>query len=110
MRRTGWRSGRISSLKRSFMTTITLEVPDDLAVWLNAERQHVPELLRRAFVQEIENQAESGAAPIHREVINFLALNRRAGLFAGEHVKSVLDGEDGHRGAGFVGGAAYVGQ
>jgi hypothetical protein len=60
------------------MTTITLEVPDELAAQVAALHGRLPDLLARALKSEPAekkdraNEAEA-SAPLYREVIDFLA-------------------------------------
>ncbi len=59
------------------MTTITLEVPEDLAVQLAALRGRLPELLAKAFQPQPPHtrvaNGNSQAAPLYREIVDFLA-------------------------------------
>ena len=60
------------------MTTITLEVPDDLAQRLTAERERLPEMLRWALAQWPPRMAQRPASSLSPtlafdEMIEFLA-------------------------------------
>jgi hypothetical protein len=62
------------------MTTITLEVPDELAAQVAALRGRLPDLLARALKSEpVEKKDRADGAeapaPLYREVIDFLATN-----------------------------------
>jgi hypothetical protein len=64
----------------SFMTTVTLEVPDELAVRLSSLSGRLPELLSRLLDSQPANGASSafvaGAGdPAYNELIDFLASN-----------------------------------
>jgi hypothetical protein len=59
------------------MTTITLEVPDELAAQLNALPESLPELIREAVAARVaqRERASGGSAtgqPLYQELIDFL--------------------------------------
>ena len=59
------------------MTTITLEVPDDLAAQLKIDAVLLPEFVREAVEAKLAKQfeastSESSGRPIHQEIIDFL--------------------------------------
>ncbi|MFN0122316.1 MAG: hypothetical protein ACKV2V_17610 [Blastocatellia bacterium] len=58
------------------MATITLEVPDDLAMSLNMQPDRIPDLLRRAFslsAKELPaNRQAAAQQPVYREMIALL--------------------------------------
>jgi hypothetical protein len=57
------------------MTTITLEVPDDLAAQFKANPARLPALIREAVAEKLALSANGATAviPIYQEIINFLA-------------------------------------
>jgi hypothetical protein len=60
------------------MTTITLEVPDELAAQLNAVQDHLPALLYEVLVSARNNKAVGSLSrgrihPAYREMVDFLA-------------------------------------
>ncbi len=60
------------------MTTITLEVPDELAAQVAASRGRLPDLLARALKSEPAGKKDradetEASAPLYREIIDFLA-------------------------------------
>lgn len=60
------------------MTTITLEVPDELAARLDPLRDRLPELLSKLLEsrqadRETEDSIAEITAPVYQEVIDFLA-------------------------------------
>jgi len=59
------------------MTTITVEVPDDLAAQLKALPEPLPELIREAVVARVGQRGRASTAtraghPIYQELIDFL--------------------------------------
>ena len=66
------------------MTTITLEVPDELAAQLKIDAALLPEFVREAVEAKLAKQfqsstGESSVRPIHQEIIDFLAAGPTAG-------------------------------
>lgn len=62
------------------MTTITLEVPDELAAQVVALGGRLPDLLTKALKSEIPTKKEQSnrsgvSAPLYREITDFLASN-----------------------------------
>jgi hypothetical protein len=62
------------------MTTITLEVPDELAAQFNIEPAHLPALIREAVEARLSKPARMSASPeagpsLYQEIIDFLASN-----------------------------------
>ncbi len=62
------------------MTTITLEVPDELAAQVVALGGRLPNLLSKALKSEFPGKKEQGgerknAVPLYREITDFLATN-----------------------------------
>ncbi len=58
------------------MTTITLEVPDELARRLSLWHEQIPELLARALDARAQPQATIGTGithPVYQEMLDFLA-------------------------------------
>ncbi len=60
------------------MTTITLEVPDELAAQFKIDPALLPEFVREAVAAKLTrlSQSSTGIAspqPVHQEIINFLA-------------------------------------
>lgn len=60
------------------MTTITLEVPDELAARLKINGANLPEFVREAIEAKLAKRFESSTSespsrPIHQEIIDFLA-------------------------------------
>jgi hypothetical protein len=86
------------------MTTITLEVPDELAAQLKALPEPLPELIREAVAARIAQQepAPAGAGtdrPIYQELIDFLtsdpdaerAISFKVTAAAQERLEDLLD-------------------
>jgi hypothetical protein len=62
------------------MTTITLEVPDDLAAQLKVDPAHLPMLIQEALKSRLGNWVQTPSSsratqPIYQEITNFLASN-----------------------------------
>jgi hypothetical protein len=60
------------------MTTITLEIPDELAAQVASLRGKLPDLLARVLRSEEAGKkalALDGEAPLYREITDFLAAN-----------------------------------
>ncbi len=62
------------------MTTITLEIPDELAAQVAALRGRLPDLLTRALKSETAEKKDQAngagvSAPLYREITDFLASN-----------------------------------
>jgi hypothetical protein len=62
------------------MTTITLEVPDELAAQFKIEPAHLPALIREAVEARLSKPARTPASPeaapsLYQEIINFLTSN-----------------------------------
>jgi hypothetical protein len=61
---------------REVMTTITLEVPDELAAEFNIAPAALPNLIREAVAAKVARSApqsnREGAAPIYQEIIDLL--------------------------------------
>ncbi len=62
------------------MTTITLEVPDELAAQFKIEPAHLPGLIREAVEARLSRLTRTPAGPesstsIYQEIINFLTSN-----------------------------------
>jgi len=57
------------------MTTITLEVPDEVAAQLQADPARLPALIREAVAEKLALSANGATtfAPVYREFIDFLA-------------------------------------
>ena len=59
------------------MTTITLEVPDELAAQFKIDAAHWPEFVRNAveakLTEQFQHPTGSTRPPIHHEIIAFLA-------------------------------------
>ena len=59
------------------MTTITLEVPDELAAQFKIDAAHWPDFVRDAveakLTEQIQHPTGSTCPPIHHEIIDFLA-------------------------------------
>ena len=58
------------------MTTITLDVPDDLASRLGMLREHLPELLAKVLDARSQPKPTIGAGttyPVYQEMLDFLA-------------------------------------
>jgi hypothetical protein len=57
------------------MTTITLEVPDDLAAQFKADPARLPALIREAVAEKLASSANGVTAgiPVYQEIIDFLA-------------------------------------
>lgn len=84
------------------MTTITLEVPDELAAQLKALPEPLPELIREAVAARIAQRepAPAGAdRPIYQELIDFLtsdpdaerAISFKVTAAAQERLEDLLD-------------------
>jgi hypothetical protein len=86
------------------MTTITLELPDDLAAQLKAYPVDLSELIQEALKSKLGNwpQTPSGSGatpPIYQEITNFLASNPtlqeihdfKISAVAQEHLEGLLD-------------------
>jgi hypothetical protein len=55
------------------MTTITLEIPDELAARLDPLRDHLPDLLSQVIEMQSGSLRQSTAYPVFDELIDFLA-------------------------------------
>ena len=60
------------------MTTITVEVPDELAAQLNIDAALLPKFVREAIEAKLAKQSESSAGeasrrPLYQEIVDFLA-------------------------------------
>jgi hypothetical protein len=86
------------------MTTITLELPDDLAAQLKVDPADLPELIQEALKSKLGNwpQTPSGSGatpPIYQEITHFLASNPtlqdmvdfKISASAQEHLEELLD-------------------
>ena len=87
------------------MTTITLEVPDDLAAQFKIDPALLPEFVREAVEAKLTRLSQSSTStaspqPIHQEIIDFLAssptleqiINFKISDPAQERLEDLLDG------------------
>lgn len=59
------------------MTTITLEVPDEVAAQFKREPKVVSALLRKTLTAKLSKQRPDTCQPIHQELIDFLSSSPR---------------------------------
>lgn len=80
------------------MTTITVEVPDELAAQLNIDAALLPKFVREAIEAKLAKQSESSAGeasrrPLYQEIVDFLLLDpQRSRLLTSRFLSQLRNG------------------